>query len=270
MKKYDSEMQNTQMFSLKDKVIIITGGAGLIGSHFVEVCVSFDAKVVIADVDIVKSGKLVKRLKREQDRDVYFIKCDVNSEISVSKFIKTVLKKFGRIDALVNNAYPRNKNYGKKFFDVSYFDFCENINKNLGGYFLITREISKQFTKQNQGIVVNISSIYGSTAPRFDIYSGTKMTMPVEYAVVKAGVNNLTKYLASYLGKNNIRVNSISPGGIYDNQPRDFVKKYANFVKLEGRMANVDDVSGTLVFLLSDASKYITGQNVIVDGGFTL
>jgi len=169
----------------------------------------------------------------------------------------------------VNNAYPRNENYGRKFEDVTYEDFCQNVNMHLGGYFLITKEISKVMMKQNCGNIVNMASIYGFSAPNFEIYEGTDMTMPVEYAAIKGGIINLTKYLASYLGRYNIRVNAISPGGVFNNQPESFVKKYSEKVVLGKRMANTDDLIGVLLFLLSDASKYMTGQNIVVDGGFT-
>jgi NAD(P)-dependent dehydrogenase (short-subunit alcohol dehydrogenase family) len=184
--------------------------------------------------------------------------------------INKILKNYGKIDGLVNNAYPKNKNYGRKFEDVTYEDFCENINLYVGGYFLITQQVSKVMIKQNYGNIINIGSIYGFTAPRFEIYEGTEMTTPVEYAAIKGAIINLTKYLASYLGKYNIRVNCISPGGVYDHQPETFVKKYSQKVLLEKRMANVDDLTGALLFLLSDSSKYITGQNIVVDGGWSL
>ncbi len=269
MKKYNSKMQKG-MFTLKDKVCIITGGAGLIGESFVEVCSSYGAKVVIADINKNKSEAIIKRIKKEIDCDVYFFRCNTNSEKDVRELVKFTVSKFGKIDALVNCAYPRNKNFGRSFEDVTHADFCDNLGKNLGGYFLVSKAVSLQMIKQKSGNIINISSVYGSSAPRFEIYEGTNMTMPVEYAAIKGGVNSLTRYLGSYLGKYNIRVNSISPGGIFDNQPKEFVKKYTNFVKLEKRMANVDDMSGILIFLLSDASKYITGQNITVDGGFTL
>ena len=124
--------------------------------------------------------------------------------------------------------------------------------------------------KQNYGNIVNTASIYGFSAPKFEIYEGTDMTMPVEYAAIKGAIINLTKYLASYLGKYNIRVNSISPGGVFNNQPESFVKRYSEKVVLGKRMANTDDIVGVLISLLSDASKYITGQNIVVDGGWSL
>jgi NAD(P)-dependent dehydrogenase (short-subunit alcohol dehydrogenase family) len=123
---------------------------------------------------------------------------------------------------------------------------------------------------QKSGNIINIASIYGFAAPRFEIYDGTSMTMPVEYAAIKAGIINLTKYLASYLGGYNIRVNAISPGGLEDRQPASFIKNYSSNVLLGERMANPADITGVLLFLLSKQSQYITGQNIVVDGGWTL
>ena len=216
---------------------------------------------------------MIEQKKKETANDnkmIIFQKCDITNIKDIQDLIDTTLNKFEKIDALVNNAYPRNKNYGKKFEDVSFEDFCENVNMHLGGYFLITKEISKVMIKQNYGNIVNMASIYGFSAPKFEIYEGTDMTMPVEYAAVKGGIINLTKYLASYLGRYNIRVNAISPGGVFNDQPESFVKKYSEKVVLGKRMANTYDLIGVLLFLLSGASKYITGQNIVVDGGFTL
>ena len=261
------------MFDLKDKTIIITGGAGLLGSTFSKVCAEYGANVVIADIDEGKANKLIEQIKKETGNDnkmIIFQKCDITNVNDIQNLIDTALNKFGKIDSLVNTAYPRNKNYGRKFGDVTFEDFCENVNVHLGGYFLITKEISKVMMQQNYGNIINMASIYGFSAPKFEIYEGTDMTMPVEYAVIKGGLINLTKYLASYLGEYNIRVNAISPGGVFNNQPESFVKKYSEKVVLGKRMANTDDIVGVLIFLLSDASKYITGQNIMVDGGFTL
>ncbi|HJH25297.1 MAG TPA: flagellin modification protein A [Methanophagales archaeon] len=259
------------MFNLKDKTIIITGGAGLLGSAFSKVCAEYGANVVIVDIDEEKANKLTEQIKKETGNvNVVFQKCDITNTNDILNLIDTTVNKFGKIDAIVNNAYPRNKNYGRKFEGVSFEDFCENVNMHLGGYFLITQHMAKVMIKQNYGNIVNMASIYGFSAPRFEIYEGTDMTMPVEYAAIKGGVINLTKYLASYLGRYNIRVNAISPGGVFNNQPENFVEKYSEKVVLGKRMANTDDLTGVLIFLLSDASKYITGQNIVVDGGWNL
>jgi len=256
---------------LTNKTIIITGGSGLIGSAFSIVSAKYDANVVIIDIDKKKSDNLVKQIKEKTGNDkVIYLKCDITNLNDIKKAINVILNKFGEISILVNNAYPRNKNYGKKYEDVTYEDFCENINLHVGGYFLITQQVSKIMIKQNYGNIINMGSIYGFAAPRFEIYEGTEMTNAVEYAAIKGAIINLTKYLASYLGKYNIRVNCISPGGVYDHQPESFVKKYSQKVLLRKRMANVDDLTGALLFLLSDGSKYITGQNIVVDGGWSL
>lgn len=261
------------ILNLNKKVIIVTGGSGLIGKGLVKIIAKNGGIVIIADIiNNFKKPIDGENSNREKPFDgrIKFIKVDINSKDTIIKMINKILKNYGKIDGLVNNAYPKNKNYGRKFEDVTYEDFCENINLHVGGYFLITQQVSKVMIKQNYGNIINIGSIYGFTAPRFEIYEGTEMTTPVEYAAIKGAIINLTKYLASYLGKYNIRVNCISPGGVYDHQPETFVKKYSQKVLLEKRMANVDDLTGALLFLLSDSSKYITGQNIIVDGGWSL
>lgn len=260
------------MFGLKNKTVIITGGVGLLGSAFSKACAEYGANVVVVDIDEKRGNELVEQIKKEtkNSNNIMFQYCDITNTNNIQNLIDATLNRFGKIDALVNNAYPRNKNYGKKFEDVTYKDFCENVDIHLGGYFLITKEISKVMMKQKSGNIINMASIYGVSAPKFEIYEWTDMTMPVEYSAIKGAIINLTKYLASYLGKYNIRVNSISPGGIFNNQPESFVKKYSDRVTLGKRMANTDDLTGVLLFLLSDASKYITGQNIVVDGGWTI
>ena len=258
-------------FDLHNKVVIITGGAGLIGKSYVEVCALYGASIYLVDVNDETANKVVIDVKKKtKNQNVFYQKCSIVDKGDIKKLIDVVLKRHGRIDALVNGAYPKSKNYGKKYEDVSYEDFCENLSLHLGGYYLMIHEISMVMMKQKSGVIVNMGSHYGFVAPRFEIYEGTNITMPVEYSAIKGGIINLTRYLASYLGKYNIRVNAISPGGVFNNQPKSFVKRYGEMVPLGNRMANVDDLAPVLVFLLSDASKYITGQNIVVDGGWTL
>ena len=255
------------MFDLKNKTVVITGGAGLIGSAFSRECVRCNANVVVVDIDEKRGNELVEEIKSS---NIIFQRCDITNTNDIQNLIDTTLNKFEKIDALVNNAYPRNKNYGRKFEDVSFEDFCENVNMHLGGYFLMTQQVTKVMMKQNYGNIINMASIYGFSAPKFEIYEETDMTMPVEYAAIKGAIINVTKYLASYLGKYNIRVNSIAPGGVFNDQPESFVKRYSEKVVLWKRMANTDDLIGALIFLLSAPSKYITGQNIVVDGGWSL
>ena len=264
-------MEINKAFDLSNKTVIITGGAGLIGSAFSKACVEYNANVVVVDIDEKRGGKLIDTIKmKTEDSNIVFQKCDITNVAEIQHLIDLVLDRFGRIDALVNNAYPRNQNYGRIFEEVEFADFCENVNMHLGGYFLITQQVAKAMIKQKCGNIVNMASIYGLSAPRFETYEGTKMTVPVEYAAIKGAIINLTKYFASYLGRHNIRVNAISPGGVYDKQPEYFTKAYSKKVLLGNRMANVDDLTDVLIFLLSDASKYTTGQNLIIDGGWSL
>jgi len=258
-------------YKLNNKVIIVTGAAGLIGKAFCMEIVKAGGNLILADVNEEKGKKIEDKINEKYNEEISkFHRTDITNLESIKNLISFTLNKFGKIDALVNNAYPHNKNYGKKFEDVTYEDFCENINIHLGGYFLTTQQVAKVMIKHNFGNIINIGSIYGFAAPRFEIYEGTEMTVPVEYSAIKGAIINLTKYLASYLGKYNIRVNCISPGGIFDNQPESFVKKYSQKVLLENRMVNVDDLTSVLLFLLGGASKYITGQNIVVDGGWSL
>jgi len=255
---------------LKNKVIVITGGAGLIGKEFVAAVINQNAIAVIADINEDAAQKVKNDLSLKLDTDrIDAVKLDITSQESLISAISYLDAKYGYIDALVNNAYPRNKNYGNHFFDVSYEDFCENINLNLGGYFLASQQFAHYFTKQGYGNIINISSVYGVIAPKFELYSGTKMTMPIEYAAIKSGLIHLTKYMAKYLKQTNIRVNAISPGGIFDHQPDTFLEAYKNECLNKG-MLNPSDLGGTLVFLLSDMSKFINGENIVVDDGFTL
>ncbi len=255
---------------LKNQIIIITGGAGLIGQEFIKAVIKSNGIAIIADIN-TKIGKKVKKKlsKKLNTKNIDFIQLDITSKKSLTTCIKILDKKYGRIDALVNNAYPRNKSYGKHFFDVEYNNFIENLGLNLGGYFTTSQQFAKYFKKQKYGNIINISSIYGVVAPKFEVYDGTSMTMPVEYAVIKSGLIHLTKYMAKYFKGMNIKVNTLSPGGIYDNQNELFVEKYKDACLNKG-MLDKSDLKGTLVYLLSDMSKYVNGQNIIVDDGFTI
>ncbi len=255
---------------LNNKVVVVTGGAGLLGKAFCEAIIINGGKVVIADINEQEGGIFESELSLKYgENKAYFHQIDITSKESILGFIENVKSRFGKIDAIVNNAYPRNKNYGNHFFDVEYADFCDNVNLNLGGYFLMCKEFARYFKEVGGGNIINIASIYGVIPPRFEIYEETEMTTPVEYAVIKSGLIHLTKYLAKYLKGENIRVNCISPGGILNRQPAKFLQKYSSKCLNKG-MLDTEDLIGALVFLLSENSKYINGQNIIVDDGFTL
>lgn len=255
---------------LKNKIVVITGGAGLIGKEFVKAVVEHDGIAIIADIN-EDIGQRVKNdlIKELNSSNIDFVKLDITSKISLQECIKYLDKKYAKIDALVNNAYPRNKNYGRHFFDVEYSDFVENTGLNLGGYFTASQQFAEYFKIQEHGNIINISSIYGVVAPKFEVYENTPMTMPVEYAAIKSGLIHLTKYMAKYFKGMNIKVNTLSPGGIFDNQPQEFLDKYKKECSSKG-MLDKSDLKGTLIYLLSDMSKYVNGQNIVVDDGFSL
>tara|TARA_Y100000310_G_scaffold292317_1_gene320972 strand:+ start:98 stop:820 length:723 start_codon:yes stop_codon:yes gene_type:complete len=230
-----------------NKVLVIIGGKGRLGKNFEQHFKSEEWNVVVLDMP----------------------ECDINDPQLLKQNIANIHNKFKKIDAVINTSYPKNKNYGNKFFEVSLSDFNENVNLHLGGYFLVMQKFAEYFCGQGFGNIVNISSIYGVTAPKFDIYEGTDITVPVEYAAIKAGIIHLTRYLAKYLKSKNIRVNCISPGGILDSQPKVFLKKYKEKCINKG-MLDAKDLNSALDFLLSSESKFINGQNITVDDGFTL
>ena len=250
------------IFHLKDKVILVTGGLGLIGRELVKGIHDFGGTVICIDIANVQDVNL--------GEEYNYLKMDITDEKSIKEGLKAVLDNFGRIDGLVNTAYPRTKNYGKlDMEDMPWDEWTENLKMHLGGYFLISREVAKIMKRLNiKGSIINFGSTYGVVGPDFSIYEGTEMKNPSEYAAIKGGIINLTRYLATYYAKYGIRFNTVSPGGVFDHQPSAFVEKYVKRTPL-GRMANPGDIVGAVVFLLSDASRYVTGVNLMVDGGWT-
>lgn len=255
---------------LANKVIVVTGGKGLLGKALVRSIATHGGHAIAADINVDYESLFTEdRSGEECSGDIGFLKMDITSSASIRTAIAEIDARYGRIDALVNAAYPRNKNYGRKFEDVSYADFCMNLSTHVGGYFLTSQQFAAYFKQQGLGAIVNIASIYGVVAPRFEVYQGSSMTMPVEYAAIKSAVIHLTKYMAKYFKGSNLRVNSISPGGILDGQAESFLSSYNSHGMTKG-MLDVEDVMGAMVFLLSDMSKYVNGQNLIVDDGWTL
>jgi len=251
---------------IKDKVVVVTGGAGLLGKEVCQAIATNGAITIMAERELSVAKKAVEALGMDR---IIPAQIDITNIDSIQEFISSISGKFGKIDALINSAYPRNKNYGKHFFEVTYDDFCENVGMNLGGYFLTSQQFAKFFEKQGYGNIINLASIYGVIAPRFEVYDNTPMTMPIEYAAIKSGLIHLSKYMAKYFKGKNIRVNTISLGGIEDKQPEPFLRAYKEFCLNRG-MLDAKDISGTVLFLLSDLSEYVNGQNIVVDDGFTL
>lgn len=254
---------------LANKVVVVTGGAGLLGKEFCSAIASHGGYAVVSDLNLSAAQRVADEINEQYPGRACAAVMDITDKESIKAAIANVQAARGSIDAVVNNAYPRNANYGRRLEDVTYDDFCANVSMHLGGYFLVAQQFAAFFREKGRGNIVNMSSIYGVIAPRFEVYAATKMTMPVEYAAIKAGVLHLTKYFAQYLKGSGIRVNAVSPGGILDQQPEAFLQKYRAICASKG-MLEKSDITGTLLFLLSDMSYYINGQNLIVDDGFSL
>ena len=255
---------------LDDKVVVVAGGAGLLGSNFIRGIVNNGGIAVIAEINPEIGLKRRDEIRQELATDkVAFHELNINNKESVIKLIEDIHAEYGKIDALVNSAYPKNKNYGRLFEDIAYEDFSEMMTLHIAGYFLTMQQFSIYFMKQGYGNIVNMSSIYGVIPPKFEIYKDVSFSNPLEYAAIKAALVHMSKFITKYLKGKNIRINCISPGGIFDKQPDAFTSKY-NDLCLNKGMLDPDDITGTLIFLLSDASKYINGQNIIIDDGFTL
>ena len=240
---------------LKDKIIIVTGGSGLLGKEIIKDLVDKGAIAINADINVAT------------DFEKHTITVDITSEESIVKAIKLVSDFYGKIDGLVNNAYPRTKDWGTKFEDITYESWQKNVDMQMNTTFLFIQKIMSELLK-TKGSIVNMTSIYGVVGNDLTIYENTSINTAAPYSAIKGGVINFTRYLASYYGRQGVRVNCVSPGGIFDNQHETFVANYEKKVPM-GRMGNPDDIAPAVSFLLSDEAKYITGQNLIVDGGWT-
>ena len=244
------------MKRLENKVIIVTGGSGLIGQKIVQQIKADGGISINAEINV------------KDDLENGMIQCDITSETSIALTIEKVISNYGRIDGLVNNAYPRTSDWGKKFEDIAFESWKQNVDMQMNSVFMFCQQVLKIMKVQKSGSIVNISSVYGTVGPDFTVYDGTEMTMPAAYSAIKGGVINFSRYLASYYGPFGIRVNCVSPGGIFDNQPQQFVSNYEKKVPMR-RMGLPEDIAAPVAFLLSDEAAYITGQNLMVDGGWT-
>jgi NAD(P)-dependent dehydrogenase (short-subunit alcohol dehydrogenase family) len=255
---------------LKDKTVMIIGAGGLIGQAVTKSFVQAGAACVVADFYQEKAELVAECLRSmiPQAR-LAAVAVDITDSNSVNQLFTTAEQLLQGCDAVVNVAYPRNATYGKMVEEVTYEGFCENLCLHLGGYFQVTQSAAAFFKKKGRGVVLNFASIYGVIAPRFELYEGTAMTVPVEYGAIKAGLIHLTRYYAKYYAKDGVRFNCISPGGVKDTQPEQFINRYEKFCGTKG-MVGADDVAGVAAFLVSDYARCITGQNIIVDDGFVL
>jgi len=262
-------MRYRNLMDLSGKTIIVTGACGLLGKEIVKGIIEFGGNAILLDINENQLKEFSNELNRTYNVHLSIFATDICDEDAVDSFLNTIDSYGTKIYGLVNSAYPRNKDYGAKYEDITFRSWRENIDLHLNGYFNIIHKVSKVMMRQGNGSIINMASIYGFLGPDFRIYDGTSMTMPAEYSAIKGAIINFTRYLATYLAPYDIRVNSISPGGIFNDQPKSFVEKYIQRVPLR-RMASPEDIVGSVIFLLSDLSSYITGQNLIVDGGLSV
>ncbi|MFX0014108.1 MAG: SDR family oxidoreductase [Promethearchaeota archaeon] len=272
-----------ELFSLKDKVIIITGGMGLLGKSYAEAISIAKGNPVIADIRLDKADQFLKELENKTGKEGLACEVDITSERSVENLVDQTLDKFGRINGLINNAALTIAKGSKELKE--YFSPFETyplelwklaIDTNISGMFIVTQKIGIEMKKNpDGGSIVNIASTYGLVSPDQRIYQGIKsqygetaFNTPIGYATTKSAVLNFTRYLATYWAKNKIRVNTLTPGGVFDGHDETFVKNYSYRVPM-GRMAERNEYQGAIIFLLSNASSYMTGANLIVDGGWT-
>jgi 2-deoxy-D-gluconate 3-dehydrogenase len=273
-------MKIQEKFDLKDRVAIVTGGAGLLGTEFCKTLAEAGASVVVVDLNIEAAEKNADALTKDGYR-VKGFGVDITKPDSVKGLVASVLSDFGRLDILVNSAAldpkfdPDAASKGiapGNFEDYPLDQWNAALNVNLTGMFLITQACVKPMTEHGKkGSIINICSTYGLNGPDQRIYikDGKRVAFkPVYYTVTKAGVLGFTKYLAAYYADTEIRVNALTPGGVFNNHEEYFVKNYSAKTIL-GRMAHKDEMNGALLFLASDASSYMTGNNVVVDGGWT-
>ena len=259
------------MQDLSSKTIFITGAAGLLGQHFATAFATTGSTVVLTDI----SDKLEPFAKTllEKDYKVYYLKQDI-TQLAAWEKIKDFLQKNNLFcNVLINNACTKSENFFEAFENFSLKEWHEVMAVNVDAAMMACQTLGAIMAKQKQGSIINIASLYGVVAPDQRIYEGSEylgrsINTPAVYSVSKAALIGLSNYLATYWGAYNVRVNSLTPGGVYSGQNETFVKNYSAKVPLN-RMANPQDIVNAAQFLASDKAAYITGQNLIVDGGWT-
>lgn len=263
-----TEIDFRAKFDLTGKVIIITGGCGLIGRAFAEACAQFGAQVVIADIAAADPAAKAEALEQRHGRPMLGVAVDVASKESVVRLKDHVLQKFGRIDGLVNGHQNKTNNFFQKFEEYTEENWDAVVETNLKGTFLTCQVIGSYMAEQGRGSIINIPSTYSVVAPNQNLYKGTSLGCPAAYSASKGGIDALSQYLSTYWAHQGVRVNQITPHGVWNNHEEQFEKNFARFSPLE-RLSYNHEVAPAAVYLLSDASSYVTGHNMLVEGGWT-
>jgi len=265
------------LFNLKGRNIVIGGGAGQIGYPMAVVLADAGANIAIVDIDEEMALSKVDALNEKEIKDKIFVyRADVSKKDQVMEIFKKINNELGNLYGLVNcfhfKGNTRKLDTGSNFF-AGFEDYPEEAwdtvhDVNLKGTFLMCQVAIPHFKKAGGGVIVNISSTYGNVSANKNIYGNSGINSPVAYATSKAAIINLTRYIATHFAEYGIRANELSPGGVYNNQTEEFVQNYNRLVPL-GRMAMAEEYQGAVLFLMSNASSYMTGANLIVDGGWT-
>jgi NAD(P)-dependent dehydrogenase (short-subunit alcohol dehydrogenase family) len=274
------KMNYLDKFRLDNKTAVVTGGAGILGKSFCHGLANFGANVVAVDVNEKRVKEFAIDLDKQNKSKAIGIYCDVSNPESVKKMVAEVVAIFGSIEILHNNAgITSNTSSDPEAFFTPFEDYSlkawrEIMSVNIDGMFLVAQEVGKQMVKQGKGgSIIQTASIYGIMGPDQRIYEGSKylgrkINAPAAYSTSKAAVVGLTKHLATYWANKKIRVNSLTPGGVESGQNEEFKRNYSQRIPLT-RMAQSDEIVGALIYLASEASSYVTGQNIIVDGGLS-
>ncbi len=257
-----------EKFDLKGKVIVITGACGLIGRAFCEAVAQYGGQVVAADIEQADPVKFAEGLSNRNQVKCIGFAVNVAEKKSVESLKAFALKEFGRIDGLVNGHQNKSHLIFEPFENVSEENWDTVVEVNLKGTFLLCQIIGSYMAEQGSGSIVNIPSTYSVVAPNQNLYKGTKMGCPAAYSASKGGIDALSQYLASYWAAKAVRVNMITPHGVWNKHEEQFEKNFANFSPMQ-RMSYNHEVAPALVYLLSDASSYVTGNNMLVEGGWT-
>jgi len=256
----------------KNKISLVTGGSGFIGYAVSEKLASLGSHLILLDINKKELSKAKKKIENKYDVEVDIYHVDMVENKKINTIIEKIQKKYKCIDVVINSVgmvgTDKMKGWNTKFDKQSIEAWNKSIEINLTSIFFLIQKIHKLLLKSKNASIVNISSIYGVNAPDWNIYKNTNINNPAGYSIAKAGVIYMTKWLASTLAPT-IRVNCVSPGGVYRNQQKTFVTQYVKKTLLN-RMASEDDIVGPVIFLASNMSSYITGENILIDGGWTI
>lgn len=254
-------------FLIKGKVAYVTGGIGLLGREVSIALASAGGRTVILDIDEKRAASVINEIL-VAGYDAHFEYFDITDLDNIDAHVTRLKEKYGALDIWVNSAYPRTSDWGCDVEKLSIGAWRKNVDMHLNGYAWVSRCVAIIMRDQGGGSIINMGSTYGVVGNDFTVYEGTNMTGPMAYAAIKGGIVTLGRYLASYFGKYNVRINTICPGGVFDHQDPVFVKNYDAKTPLK-RMGRPDEIASAVLFLASEAASYITGATIMVDGGWT-